>query len=112
MDTLVITALSVATKIGVYSWEQRINQTLLIDITIPNDFSACEDNLANTIDYAALCKTVTEYVESRSFQLIETVADKIAELIKQEFKVTKLTVGVSKLHVVKNAKNIQVIVNR
>jgi dihydroneopterin aldolase len=112
MDTLNIKALSVATKIGVHAWEQSINQQLLIDITIPSDFSACQDNLANTIDYDALCQTVTEFVQSKSFQLIESVADSVAHLIQQEFNISQLTVAVSKPHAIKNAGTIQVIVNR
>lgn len=112
MDSLNIKALSVATKIGVYAWEQSIKQQLLLDITIPADFSACEENLANTVDYDALCKRVTEFVESQSFQLIETVADKVACLIKQEFKIIQLSVAVIKPHAVKNAGTIQVVVNR
>ncbi len=112
MDALHIKALSVATKIGVHAWEQQINQQLLIDITIPSDFSACQDNLANTIDYDALCQTVTRFVESKSFQLIESVAAEVAHLIKQEFSVSQLTVAVTKPHAVKNAGIIQVVVNR
>lgn len=112
MDTLNITALSVATKIGVHLWEQRINQRLLIDLSISTDFSSCQDTLTNTIDYDALCQAVTLYVESKSFQLIETVANEVAELIQKDFKVTKLTVAVSKPHAIKNAGNVQVVVNR
>jgi len=111
-DTLIITALNVATQIGVHAWEQRIKQTLLIDIIIPSNFSACEDDLAKTTDYAALCQTVTQFVESRSFQLIETVANTVSQLIQDEFKISELTVKVSKPHAVKNAGAIQVIVNK
>jgi 7,8-dihydroneopterin aldolase/epimerase/oxygenase len=111
-DALHITALNVATQIGVHAWEQRIKQTLLIDIIIPSDFSACDEDLSKTIDYDALCKLVTQYVESKSFQLIETVANKVAELIQETFKVTVLTVKVSKPHAVKNAGMIQVVVCR
>ncbi|MDI1352047.1 MAG: dihydroneopterin aldolase [bacterium] len=112
MDMLCINALSVATKIGVHAWEQRINQQLLIDITIPLDFSACQENLNNTIDYDALCHSVTHYVESQSFQLIETVANKVAQLIQQQFKVKSLTLSVTKPHAVKNAGVIKVVVTR
>lgn len=112
MDTLNIKSLNVTTKIGVHAWEQRINQQLLIDITIPGDFSFCEDNLVNTLDYDALCHTVTEFVQSTSFKLIESVANSIAHLIKQEFKVTKVIVTVSKPHAIKNAHAIQVTVTR
>lgn len=112
MDTLNINALNAVTKIGVYAWEQRITQRVLIDISIPSDFSNCQDTLANTIDYDALCKKVTEYVESKSFQLIESVANEVAQLIQKDFNVPKLTVAVSKPHAVKNAGNIQVVVTR
>jgi 7,8-dihydroneopterin aldolase/epimerase/oxygenase len=112
MDTLNIRALSVSTKIGVYAWEQRINQRLLIDISIDTDFSTCQDNLSNTIDYEALCKSVTHYIESKSFQLIETVAHEVADLIQKEFNTVQLTVGVSKPNAIKQAENIQVIVRR
>lgn len=112
IDTLNIKALKVNTKIGVYAWEQRINQQLLIDISIGADFSSCLEDLANTIDYAHLCERVSLYVSSKSFQLIETVANEVAELIQTEYKVTNVTVGISKPHAIKNADNIQVIVHR
>lgn len=112
LDTLTIKALNVSTKIGVHAWEQRINQQLLIDISMDADFSACDDDLSKTIDYAALCETVTHFVESKSFQLIETVANEVASLIQQKFKVTQLTVAVNKPCAIKNAANIQVIVHR
>lgn len=112
MDSLKIKALNVATKIGVHNWEQHINQKLLIDISIPTDFSGCKEDLSHTIDYDALCKTVTQFVASKSFQLIETVANDVAALIKQEFKVATVTVGISKPHAVKNAGMIEVSVTR
>ncbi|MCE0724551.1 MULTISPECIES: dihydroneopterin aldolase [Legionella] len=112
MDTLIIKALNVSTKIGVYEWEQRINQQLLIDINIDTDFSSCQEDLTKTIDYEALCNRVTLYVESKSFQLIETVANEVADLIKKQFKASQITVGISKPHAIKNAGNIQVVVRR
>ncbi len=112
MDSLQIKGLSVSTRIGVHAWEQQIEQRLLLDITIPSDFSGCNDLLSNTVDYDQLCQKVTHFVESNAFQLIETVADRIANLIKTEFKIAQLSVSVSKPHAIKNAANIQVTVNR
>ncbi len=68
MDIININALSVSTKIGIYAWEQQINQQLLIDISLHTDLSACEDKIEKTVDYAALCEMVTQFVESISFQ--------------------------------------------
>ncbi len=112
MDILMVQGLSVQTKIGVYAWEQQIQQQVLIDITIPSDFSACEDDLSHTLDYAALCQKVTSFVESKSFQLIEYLANSVAELIKEEFQVQQVTVSVAKPHAVKNAGMIKISVTR
>ncbi len=75
---LVIKELTVLAQIGVHAWEQSIKQNLLIDIHIPSDFTHCDDNIAKTLDYDALCQAITHYVESNSFQLIETVAQNVA----------------------------------
>lgn len=112
MDSLHIKGLSLATRIGVYDWEQRIAQKLLIDIIIPLDVTTCQDDIANTVDYDKLCQLVTTYVEGQAFKLIETVAQGVAELIKTHFTVKEVTVRVSKPHAVKNAGDIQVQVVR
>jgi len=112
VDKLHISALSTMTHIGVHAWEQRILQQLLLDIRISIDISSCNNLLANTIDYDKLCQSVTSFVESNTFTLIETVAENVAKLIKDEFLVKELTISVSKPHAIKNAGNICVTINR
>jgi len=112
MDSLIITGLNIDTVIGVHAWEQKIKQKVLLDISIPSDFSNCLDFLANTLDYDALCSSITEFVEGKNFQLIETLANEVCRHVKESFKVAKLTVTVTKPHAVKNAGAIQVRVER
>lgn len=112
MDLLQIKALSTKTRIGVYPWEQSILQPLLLDIHIPIDLAQCNNQLTNTLDYEQLCKQVTTFIESNTFTLIETVAENVAQLIKNEFHVKELTVSVSKPHAIKNAGNICVTIHR
>ncbi len=112
MDELIIERLSVSTHIGVHAWEQKIKQQLLLDISIPSDFSHGIDDLSHTLDYDALCKAVTVFVENNSFQLIEYVAHQVALLIKEQFNVGQLTVAVNKPHAVANAGAIKVRVTR
>lgn len=95
-----------------YAWEQRIIQQLKLDITIPVDLSNCQDTIANTIDYDDLCQRVTTFVESNAFALIETVAEKVAALLKDVFSIHQLTISVSKPHAVKNAGNIRITIKR
>lgn len=112
MDKLEITGLSISTHIGVHAWEQRILQPVLLDISVPTDCSTADDDLANALDYDKLCQRVTTFVESNSFNLIETLAEKVAALIKNEFKVSALTIRVSKPSAIKNAANISVVIER
>lgn len=112
MDLLHISGLSAMTHIGVHAWEQRILQQLLIDIHIPIDLTTCNNQLENTIDYDDLCQRVTAFVESSAFVLIETVAEEIAQLIKDEFHVNEVTLSVSKPHAIKNAKNVCITISR
>ncbi|KTC66499.1 dihydroneopterin aldolase (plasmid) [Legionella adelaidensis] len=112
MDTLSVSNLAVFTFIGVYEWEQRIKQRLLLDISIPLDSSKINNNLKNTIDYDALCKSVTQLIESNSFTLIETVAEVVAQHIKETFHIDKLTLKVSKPEAIKNAANVSITIHR
>ena len=112
MDLIYISALSTMTHIGIHAWEQKIKQQLLFDIQIPIDLTKCNGQLINTIDYAKLCEYITTFVESNAFSLIETVAEKVAELIKKEFNVMQLTLSVSKPRAIKNAGNVSVTITR
>lgn len=106
MDYLKIEGLRVETRIGVHAWEQKIDQVLLIDIEVPYDFSQSNDKIEHALDYAALCRHVTELVQSRAFQLIETVANEVWASLKKTFKLDTLTVRVSKPHAIPHAANI------
>lgn len=112
MDKLEIIELKVATKIGIHAWEQSIIQPLIIDLDIFYDVSKCNDSIETTLDYDKLCQLITLFVSENSFQLIETVAEKICELVKKEFKVEKLLVKVCKPGAIKNAKNVCVVIER
>ena len=112
MDTLKITALNIPATIGVHGWEQRIKQHLLLDIVIRFDASQCHDALEHTIDYDGLCQKITQHVESKSFQLIETVANEVALLVRQDDKVQQVVVSVSTPHAIKNAGPVCVTVER
>ena len=92
--------------------EQQIKQKLLIDITLKGDFSNCQDKLANAIDYDQLCQSITTYIEANQFALIETVANNVASLIKNDFPVAQVIIKVAKPHAIKNASSVSITVAR
>jgi dihydroneopterin aldolase len=112
VDNLQISALRVNTQIGVHAWEQRIKQVLLLDITLPIDIGQCNDDIHKTIDYDALCREVTAFLEQNAFALIETAAEKTVQFIQQTFDIEHVTLSVSKPHAIANAGNISIILNR
>lgn len=112
IDTLRITSLKVSTKIGVYAWEQRILQSLIFDLSIPIDMSGYQDKLANALDYAAICHSITEFVASRSFQLLETAAEQVLAMLQEKFAIKHITLTVGKPLAVKNAGPIQIHLER
>lgn len=112
MDKLDITGLSILTTIGVYAWEKKIKQKVVIDISIPINASTCQDELTNTVDYEKLSQRITSHVESNQFALIETIADDVALIIKKEFAVSNITVKVAKPQAIKNAGNVSITVER
>ncbi|XKM14476.1 dihydroneopterin aldolase [Orbaceae bacterium ac157xtp] len=113
-DRVIIEGLTVFTTIGVYDWEQTIKQKLVLDIEMEwnNQSAAKSDNVTFCLDYAKVSQSICNYIESQPFKLIETVAERVANLVIEQFKVPYLKIKVSKPDAVANAQNVAVIIER
>lgn len=98
MDTVIIQDLEVWYHVGVPESERALPQRLLLTLHLGSEFTmaAQRDDLRWTIDYAAVCERLRRMGEGRRWQLIETLAVEIAELVRQEFGATTATVEVKK----------------
>jgi 7,8-dihydroneopterin aldolase/epimerase/oxygenase len=98
MDTVFIRGLQVPTIIGAYDWERLVKQILVFNIEMASDIqrAASKDNLDDALNYAAVGKRVTEFVSASEFQLVETVAYRLADLLVDEFKPSWLKLEVQK----------------
>lgn len=114
MDQVLIDGLNVDTVIGVYDWEKQIKQQLCIDLAMgwDNRPAAASDDLADALDYASVAEAVTKLVQQRPRQLIEQVAEEIAQLLLTDFNVTEVTVTVAKPAAVPAAKSVAVKITR
>ena len=112
MSTIFLKELKIQAAIGAFDWEQRIRQTVLIDLEMPVDSSkaAASDKLEDTIDYKAIAKRVKTFAEQSRFALIETLAEQTAQLIIDEFHVEYVKLSVSKPAAVRGSKTVGVIV--
>ena len=114
MDKVFIEALEIETVIGIYDWERKLRQPLLFDIEMgfDNRIPAASDAIADTLDYKAVSKRLIAFVSESSFQLVETLAERCAELILDEFNVTQVRIKLSKPGAVRGARAVGVIVER
>jgi 7,8-dihydroneopterin aldolase/epimerase/oxygenase len=114
MDKVFIEALEIEALIGIYDWERRVRQSLLFDIEMAfdNRKPAASDQIADTLDYKAVSKRLIEYVSQSSFGLVETLAERCAEIILTEFGVRHVRLKLSKPGAVRGARAVGVIIER
>jgi len=60
--------------------------------------AGASDDLADTVDYAAVCDAVSRVVTSESYRLLERLATRIAEVCSTDPRVHGVVVEVRKLH--------------
>lgn len=114
MDIIYIHDLHIDTVIGVFDWERRVRQTVIIDLDIAADIrhAAASDELADTLNYKALAKRLIDFVEHSEFNLVETLAERVAEVVLKEFAVPWLRLRVNKQGAVRGARDVGVIIER
>ena len=102
------------TVIGVYDWERRIRQPVVVDLEMGADVAraaAC-DEIAGTLDYKAVSKRIQQFVGESSFLLVETLAERIAALVLDEFPVPWVRVKLDKTGALRNARGVGVVIER
>ena len=114
MDRVFIEGLEIEALIGIYDWERRVRQPLVFDIEMAfdNRRPAASDRIEDTLDYKAVSKRVIAYVEHSGFGLVETLAERVAELILREFAVSWLRLKLSKPGAVRGARAVGVVIER
>jgi dihydroneopterin aldolase len=114
MDILYIHDLRIDTVIGVYDWERRIRQTVVFDIDLSVDVrkAAAADGIAGAIDYGQVAQRVIAFVETSQFTLVETLAEKVAEIIQNEFKVPWMRLKLNKQGAVRGVRDVGVVIER
>lgn len=114
MDIVFIEQLSVITTIGVYDWEQTIEQKLVFDIEMgwDNRKSAKSDDVNDCLSYADISETVIAHVEGQRFALVERVAEEVADLLLSKFNSPWVRIKLSKPGAVARAADVGVIIER
>ena len=114
MDTIFLKELEIETIIGIFDWEREVRQTVSIDLEMPVDAkrAAKTDRIEDSVNYKAVAKAVIALVEESRYQLIETMAEEIAQLILADHGVAWVRVSVSKPGAIRHSRNVGVRLER
>ena len=114
MDTVFIEDLRIETVIGIYDWERKIRQTVALDLEMAfdNRVPAASDRIDDTLDYKRVAKRLIAFVSESHFELVETLAERCAEIVMREFGVPWLRLKLSKPGAVTGSKAVGVAIER
>ena len=114
MDAILIRDLRVESLIGIHKRERHVAQTVSIDLDIglPGAAVFKSDRVADTIDYEQVAIGIKALAASGHFRLVETLAERIARLLLDEFGAPWVKVSVAKIGILGNAKFVGVTIER
>jgi dihydroneopterin aldolase len=111
---LFLRGLEVACIIGFIDWERRVTQKVVIDLELPVDCAraAARDSVADTTDYKTIAKRVLAWVGASEFHLVETLAQRLAALLLEEFALAWVRVTINKPGAIRHARDVGVTIER
>lgn len=114
MDAILLRDLRVETLIGIHKRERHVAQTVSIDLDIglPGAAVFQSDKVADTIDYEQVALSIKALAASGHFRLVETLAERIARLLLEDFGAPWVKISVAKIGILGNAKFVGVTIER
>lgn len=114
MDIVYLSDLRIETTIGIYDWERRTRQTVILDIEMGTDISkaAASDKIEDTLDYKAVAKRIIAFVGESEFGLVETLAERISDILLNEFSIPWCRLRLNKQGAVKGVRDVGVVIER
>lgn len=113
-DTIFLNNLRVDTIVGIWDWERKIRQSVNIDLEMAADVreAAAHDDIEHTLNYKLVAKRVQAFVGESTFKLVETLAERVADLLLSEFDLPWVQVSVSKPGAIRGARDVGVRIYR
>lgn len=114
MDKIFLSQLSIECIVGIWDWERRVKQTVVIDVEMAADIrkAAASDSIEDTIDYKRVAKRLIAFVGESQYQLVETLTEQIARVIVTEFGVTWVKVRLNKRGAIRGARDVGIEIER
>ncbi|MDB6009930.1 MAG: dihydroneopterin aldolase [Gammaproteobacteria bacterium] len=113
-DRIFLRGLTAECVIGFIDWERRVKQTVVVDLELPVDCrqAAVSDDVTDTVDYKKVSKRVLAFIEASEFKLVETLAQRLAMLILEEFTIEWIRLSINKPGAIRNSRDVGVSIER
>ena len=114
MDQIFLTGLTTDCIIGIWDWERRVKQKIVIDLEMGADIrkAAASDAIDDTLDYKRVAKRLLAFVGSSQFQLVETLAERVAQVVVTEFDVPWVRVRLNKQGAIRGSRDVGILIER
>lgn len=114
MDIVYIRDLRIDTVIGIFDWERQVRQTVSLDLEMGADIAraAGSDHIEDALNYKAVAKRLVSFIGASDYQLVETLAERCAELVMAEFGVPWLRLRLSKPGALRGARDVGIVIER
>jgi dihydroneopterin aldolase len=113
-DIIFLSGLTTECIIGIWDWERRVRQKVVLDVEMAADIrkAAASDSIEDTLDYKKVAKRLLQFVGDSQFQLVETLTERIAELVVTEFDVAWVRVRLNKQGAIRGSRDVGIQIER
>jgi len=114
MDILFLRDFRLETIIGVYEWERKAPQPVLIDLEIGlyDHKAGHSDDIHDTIHYGEVAERIRELAAGQAFHLVEAFGEQIADIVRREFGAPWVRVAVRKQAILRGVRELGIIIER
>ena len=114
VDIIFLRGLQIETIIGIYDWERKTKQMIVLDLDMATDIreAAKTDAIEHTVDYKAVSKRLISFIERSEFLLVETLAENIAKIVIDEFDVPWVKLVLNKKGAIRGATDVGIVIER
>ena len=114
MDIIFLSGLTTECIIGIWDWERRVKQKVVVDLEMAADIraAAASDPIEDTLDYKTVSKRLLQFIGESEFQLVETLTERIAQVVIAEFDVPWVRVRLNKQGALRGSRDVGILIER
>jgi dihydroneopterin aldolase len=106
--------LEIVASVGLLEHEQRYEQRIIVsvDLAVRDDYDGVSDRLGDVLDYGKVVDDIARLVQSGHFNLIETLAERIARKCLADARVERVRVRIEKPEILPSCRSVGIAIER